>query len=195
MYNDNDFLTKYISFVQDSLKWSIDESEKPTVAISESIRILLEDTSRVSAISEESVAAIQEIKGKLKNLHIQHGDEDEAVDNSVTSLVNTLKKVNEEHQELDNIINPIITSLQFQDRFLQNMNSLVRICDFWLATRKQAKDTGAQKQQASIDRDVDQFGEVLCKLVSTPREREVILKNIPECSYINDTVAGKVHFL
>lgn len=195
MHNDQDFLEKYISFVKDSLQWSIDESEKPTVAISESIRILLEDTSRVSAISEESVAAIQEIKGKLKNLHIQHGDEDDEVDHSVGGLVATLKKVNEEHQELDNIINPIVTSLQFQDRFLQNMSSLIRICDFWLETRKGAKNTGAQPQQASIDRDVDHFGEMLCKLVSTPRERDVILKNIPECSYINDTAHGKVHFL
>lgn len=195
MHSDNDFFEKYLSFVKDSLQWSIGESEKPTVAISESIRILLDDTSRVSAISAESVAAIQEIKGKLKNLHIQHGDEDTAADNSVSGLVATLKKVNEEHEELDKIINPIITSLQFQDRFLQNMSSLIRICDFWLATRKNAKDTGAQPQQASITRDVDQFGEILCKLVSTPRERDVILKSIPECSYINSTAQGKVHFL
>lgn len=195
MHNDSDFLAKYISFVKDSLQWSIAESEKPTVAISESIRILLEDTSRVSAISEESVAAIQEIKGKLKNLHIQHGDEETDADHSVSGLVATLKKVNEEHDELDKIINPIITSLQFQDRFLQNMTSLIRICDFWLATRNGAKNTGAQPQKASIDRDVDQFGEMLCQLVSTPRERDVILKNIPECSYINDNIQGKVHFL
>lgn len=195
MYSDNEFFTKYINFIQDSVQWSIDESEKPTAAISESIRILLEDTSRVSAISEESVKAIQEIKGKLKNLSIQHGDEDTEQDNSVGSLVNTLKKVNKEHQELENIINPIITSLQFQDRFLQNMNSLYRICEFWLETRKNAKDTGTPKQQASINRDVDSFGEVLCKIVSTPREREVILKMIPECSYINENIVGKVHFL
>lgn len=194
MYNDNDFFSKYVSFIQDSLQWSIDESEKPTTAISESIRILLEDTSRVSAISEESVQAIQEIKGKLKNLHIQHGHEDYE-DNSVAGLVTTLKKVNEEHKELEKIINPIITSLQFQDRFLQNMNSLYRICEFWLETRKAAKDTGTPKQQASINHDLDKFGEVICKLVSTPRERDVILKCIPECGYINENVVGKVHFL
>lgn len=151
---------RYQKFTEASLTWCSKESEESTTRVSGAIDGLLKDTARVSALSEESLFAIEGMHSKLQ-LHLSKGA-------SIHDLIKALQQLAQENDEVKNVIHPIIESLQFQDRLRQNLENISRMIPIWLEWRE--KDLSPEKMV--------EFGEALGKATTMKEERDFIRNHI-----------------
>ncbi|SMF25126.1 hypothetical protein [Pseudobacteriovorax antillogorgiicola] len=154
---------KYLEFTKDSLNWCAKESEESTSKVSNAIDSLLKDTARVSELSTESLTAIEGLHAKLK-VHFESGA-------SVEDLIKTLQELANDHDEIKNVIHPIIESLQFQDRLRQNLENIEKMIPCWLKHR-QAVPEGASAEQLRA------FGENLLNCTTMKEERDYVRGHI-----------------
>ena len=162
-------------FTKESLEWCANESEESTAKVSQAIDTLLNDAARVSELSSDSIQAISGLQSKLK-VHFDSGS-------SIDDLVETLSKLANEHDEVKNVIHPIIESLQFQDRLRQNLENIAKMIPAWLEAR-QTFGVAASQQ------DLRDVGEKLLKLTTMKEEREQIRSQIEGLS--NDEAQDSV---
>ncbi|MGE0173472.1 MAG: hypothetical protein AB7T49_11815 [Oligoflexales bacterium] len=165
MNERQEFYGELSKFTKKSLGWCTLESEKSTTNITDTITLLLSDTQRVSKLSKESLAAIKQVGNKFQGAASLNAIK-------VGDLIATLVHLCKEHEELGLIIEPIIHSLQFQDRFRQNLENIAKMVDVWLAERAK---TVTGDQQAALST----FGEKLAKCTTMREERDVLRKHIP----------------
>lgn len=164
-------IEQYQMFTKESLKWCIDESESSTARVSAAIDVLLKDAARVSELSQESLEAINGVKDKLQ-VHI--GDESRC--ESVNDLIKALVQLASENDEVQNVIHPIISSLQFQDRLRQNLENLEKMIPAWLNARQNFSNGLTAEQLTG-------FGEEILKLTTMKEERDRVkefISGLPE---------------
>ncbi len=160
--NQAELLASYRDFTDASLLWCVKEAEQGTSRVTGAIDGLLKDIARVSAMSNESLKALEGLQTMLKSF-----------DNSnYQQLHKSLESLSREHSEIDLYIQPIMEALQFQDRFRQNLENVVKMIDVWQEQRK-LLDQG----QAGPDQLLN-FGKALVEKTTMKRERDVIRDHI-----------------
>ncbi|WP_141733615.1 hypothetical protein [Oligoflexus tunisiensis] len=152
-------------FSQKTLEWCAKESETSTARVTEAIDLLLQNTARVSQISAESLAAIQ---GLQKAITVRLGDRSRE---NFVALIKNLEALAGEHEEVQNVIQPIIQALQFQDKLRQNLENAVRMLPAWIEFRKNLP------MQITPEK-LQEFGKVLMSKTTMISERDVIRAHI-----------------
>jgi len=165
----HDFEKRLISFTNLSIKWCSDESEASTSRVTDAIEMLLQNTARVSELSDKSLRAIQSLQKTLKASFMGKTVLD------MNQVIQSLEQLSKEHDEIQEIIQPIIRSLQFQDRLRQNLENIQKMLSKWLQERR----TFSQGQQRSADQ-VLAFGQSLLADTTMKSERDVIRRYITE---------------
>lgn len=164
----DEFQRRLQSFCKESLEWCSKESEKSTTQVTHAIDMLLQNTARVSELSEKSLQAIQALQDTLKV------SADQSAPLSLKKVISSLEQLSKEHMEIQEIIQPIIHSLQFQDRFRQNLENVEKMLPHWLALREQFQS----KQSLSLE-ELQDFGRTLLAQTTMKSERDIIRKHIP----------------
>lgn len=154
---------RFTKFTNKSLDWCVEESENATSQVSQAIDTLLQTTSRVSELSEDSLTAINDLKHKLQN-HI-------AKKGSSEDLISSLQDISSRYDEIQNVIHPIIETLQFQDRLRQNLENLSKMIPLWIESRQRYAQSISQE-------DLLEFGESLMACTTMKDERDCIRKYI-----------------
>jgi hypothetical protein len=160
----NLFLNDLAKFTEASLTWCITESEKSTSYVTDTVSLILSDTERVSKISKESIDAIATIK---RSVHAK------AIDKSMArDLMSTLTKLCDDHHELKNVIEPIIHTLQFQDRFRQNLENAYKMLAVWCKERDELSKLPLEEARLKL-------AQKFLSCTTMREEREVLKKHVP----------------
>ncbi|NRA46625.1 MAG: hypothetical protein HRU09_16880 [Oligoflexales bacterium] len=158
-----DFLYDLADFCYSSMNCCAIESEKATGQVNDIITILLDDATRVSAISKETLEAISSMREIINNLAAE-GDRDAAND-----LAKALSQTAAEDEEMRLFVSPIMEALQFQDRIAQNMNNFSKMLRTWIEKREELEGSSEFSEVDKID-----FGERLLACTTMMEEREII---------------------
>jgi hypothetical protein len=153
-------------FTEASLSWCVKEAEEGTTRVTNAIDLLLKDISRVSAMSSESLKALESLQSMLSKFDKKNYQQ----------LQKSLASLSRENTEIDSYIQPIMEALQFQDRFRQNLENIVKMIDVWQKTRgdfEKASASGSLSQDALLD-----FGKALIAKTTMKRERDIIRDQI-----------------
>lgn len=153
-------------FTEASLNWCARESEAATGRVSQTVNIILDNATRVSSISQESLSILQGLRETMKR---HQNDQRKA---PVVQLLKSLETLSSEHEEANAIIGPIIEALQFQDRMRQNFENISRMLGAWLDERKKLGATVSEEE-------LQAFGRVLMQKTTMVSERDVIRAHIP----------------
>ncbi len=165
--SSQELIDRLRDFTQASFSWCSKESEASTGKVTDAIDMILEKAARVSQISEESREAMQGVQ-KAINLHLgEHSNKE-----SLSILIKSLNEIAHEHNEMHNLIEPIIHSLEFQDRLRQNLENIWKMLPFWIEFRKHIPDEITEDELRN-------FGRELMKFTTMISERDVIRKFIP----------------
>ncbi|RYZ54247.1 MAG: hypothetical protein EOP07_16330, partial [Proteobacteria bacterium] len=149
-------------FTESSLNWCVKEAEEGTTRVTNAIDILLKDISRVSAMSSESLKALESLQTMLSKFDKKNYQQ----------LQKSLASLSRENSEIDSYIQPIMEALQFQDRFRQNLENVVKMIDVWQKARS-AMDEGKSSSDTLLD-----FGKALMAKTTMKRERDIIRAEI-----------------
>lgn len=149
-------------FTEGSLAWCVKEAEEGTTRVTNAIDLLLKDISRVSAMSSESLKALESLQSMLSKFDKKNYQQ----------LQKSLASLSRENSEIDSYIQPIMEALQFQDRFRQNLENVVKMIDVWQKTRSAMADGGSSPDQL-LD-----FGKALLAKTTMKRERDIIRAEI-----------------
>lgn len=152
---------RYRKFSAKSLAWCIEESDRSVNYISDAIQKLMQNAERVSRLSEDSATAMQSLNSELKD-HLGNPKK-----RNIESLLQNLKKISVNHSEIAQVIDPIMHSLQFQDRLRQNLENIDKMIAYWAES---------DKKDPAID--FQTFGEKLLKMTTMSEERDIIRANI-----------------
>ena len=155
---------KIQEFTKVSLDWCTKEAESGTERVTDAIATLLKDIKRVSAMSSESLKALNSLQTVLSSVDKENYQE----------LHKSLSSLSREHGEIDSYIQPIMESLQFQDRFRQNLENIVRMIEVWQDFRARPDLASRASEDA-----LKAFGEALIAKTTMKRERDVIREHIP----------------
>lgn len=170
--NHAELLTSFRDFTAASLQWCVAEAEEGTTRVTAAIDILLKNLARVSQMSSDSLKALESLQGMLQTFD----------KSNYQQLQKSLANLSREHGEIDSYIQPIMEALQYQDRFRQNLENVVRMIDVWQEQR-QGLDKGTAAPEPLLD-----FGEALIATTTMKRERDVIRKHIKGLKPEADTV-------
>lgn len=158
-----DFLYDLADFCYNSMKWCATESETATEKINDIITILLDDAMKVSALSKDTLGAINSMREVINNLTNER-DKDAAND-----LAKALTQASTEDEEMRRFVSPIMESLQFQDRISQNMNNFSKMLRTYIEKREELLGMPQLSEEDRVD-----FGNRLLECTTMPEEREVI---------------------
>ncbi|MFW7379188.1 MAG: hypothetical protein ACOH5I_10305 [Oligoflexus sp.] len=161
------FQERLQKFTRQSLDWCSAESEASIARVTDAIEMLLQNTARVSELSEKSLKAIENLQTTLKKSFFSN----KVID--LNQVIASLEHLAREHAEIQEIIQPIIRSLQFQDRLQQNLENMQKILAKWLEQRQQF-----QKQTTMTAEQLQSFGQSLMSETTMKSERDVIRKHI-----------------
>ena len=165
--NHKDPIAGFIDFTKESLDWCDQESSKSVSAIMDVMDQLVKESSRISAMSEQTLEAIKKIKTDVL------ADDSCPEAQKVKKLAKELYQFSQQHQEIKDMVSPIIQCLQFQDRLSQNLKNLVAITDLWWQNRQ------TEAWMKGSDENLVALGEQLLKLTTMAEERKIIQKHIP----------------
>jgi chemotaxis regulatin CheY-phosphate phosphatase CheZ len=157
-----------LDFSEQSLDWCIKESEKSTTRISEVIDHLMTDAKRVSNMPKETLEAFNQAKAIAENLHEKGG---RGLANQIGSV---LQGMSEKDHQIEELVMPIVESLQVQDRITQNINHMAKIIRIWQETRSEV-----MKTQVFSEADKLALGNTFADLVTMEAEKECIANHIP----------------
>lgn len=156
------YVDKLLEFSNVSLTWCSREAEQGTERVTKAIDQLLENIARVSQVSQDSLDALDQLKSMLQHVNQQN----------LKQLQNSLSVLSKQNSEIDSFIQPIMQSLQFQDRLRQNLENIVKMLNVWMKNRD-------GMPELCTDEDMRNFGNLLLKTTTMKRERDVIRAAIP----------------
>jgi hypothetical protein len=152
---------RLLVFSQKTLAWCAEESEVATARVTVAIDLLLQNATRVSEISAESVAAIQGLQKAISGSLVDKKPE------NFTKLIQNLGLLAGENTEVHKLIQPIIQALQFQDKLRQNLENAVHMLPVWIEFRRDLPmNISTEKLQ--------EFGKALMAKTTMISERDVV---------------------
>ena len=155
-------IEKFIAFCKASLEWCGRESEKSTNMIMDVLSNLSTEVGRIGAMSEESRAALENLKSELKSGKTQA---EQRPKSRLYSLSKSIAQINDQFSELGDAVNPIIRALQQQDRISQNMQNIERMMSKWFEVKDQ--------KLSPVE-----FGNLLMDCTTMDSERDILHKHI-----------------
>jgi len=168
-------------FTQDSVTWCSQESERATMAISSVLDVIVTDAARVSQISTETIQAVEKFKSLVNTLDGKNRNVALA-----NNLVVALKDMSAGDVEVGGLIQPILESLQFQDRITQNMNNMKRMIGYWMEARA--------KVESGEMITMETFGQELLKMTVMTSERTTVCKFIDGLTVAESAAESEVLF-
>lgn len=150
-----------LKFSQASLAWCEAESEKAAGMVMETLEFLVEDAKRIAAISDEAVKALAAFRENLNDIR---SNKSGSIARELAARLNELKS---SHLEVAELVDPIIKTLQYQDRVTQNMANLLRMVKVW------------QEKRNDPNTNIDTLGQELVKMTTMTEERKIIKKFFP----------------
>ncbi len=167
-------LDDLMEFSTESMRWCAEASENATRQILTILDFLTKEAARVSSMSKEAVDAVDAVR--MAAAFAVEGK-------AATNLIAGLKKLAADHSEVQSFIDPIVQTLQFQDRVTQMMDNIVRMIAAWSIERERL----AGSATASLD--LVAFGTTLLECATMVEERNLIRKVIPGLPSESDTAA------
>ena len=161
------FHGKFTEFSEKSMRWCAKQSEDSVEATTTILNILLQDASRVSKMSTDTLQAMDTFKKAISGTAKMEPDE------KTKKIIGALKALSSQHLEISDFASPIIETLQFQDRIRQNMENLAKMTKAWMLQREM--EVGDNASSADV---LKNFGEVLIKCSTMKSERDVVRKSI-----------------
>ncbi len=156
--NQTDLTQNFRNFTALSLDWCVREAEQGTTRVMSAIDVLLKDIARVSAMSADSLKALESLQSMLHSFDRSNYHQ----------LQQSLGKLSRENSEIESYIQPIMEALQFR----QNLENVLRMIDVWQAQRSRL-----EPGRAAADSLLD-FGQALLQTTTMKRERDVIRTHI-----------------
>lgn len=179
-----DLLKGMEDFCEASLKWCQAESEKSILLVNEVLNKMVEDATRVSNISAETIDAIDSVREIINSLGKER---DRAAANDLAKAIN---KVAEENSEVNEFIAPLLESLQFQDRVTQNMDNVGKMIRAYVKFRKELAESG---EFFTEDKQTD-FGKKMLECTTMVSEREIVHHYIPNLPMDKETTEDVLFF-
>lgn len=176
------YIDLFSEFSEESFKWCKDESESATSRVSKILDIIVEDADRVSQMSEETIKALETMKEIISSLATEQRDIEKA-----NKLSQALAVLSNENMQVQEMIQPMLEALQFQDRITQNMDNFKNIMKQYVELRNRINNG-----ETFDDIQLRDFGEELLKLTTMAEERDIIRRYIDGLS--NDEVTNDVLF-
>lgn len=161
------FFHRLVDFTQESMQWCRKESETGIYKINSILQLIMENGKRVSAISQETLDAIEKMQLVVEHLG-------KAERSSANTLGLTIKNIATQDTQMNQFISPVIETLQFQDRIAQKMNNLSKMLESWRQYRKTLEDTPGQ----ATPKELQDFGDILLKHTCMKEERDIIHRHI-----------------
>ncbi len=111
-------------------------TQEATMHITEIIDVLMEDAQKISSATSDSLKDVHNINEEIHSIYAEAGNEQQIVKDSnqkekVQKLMKELGSVANRDSEIAMMMEPILTSLQLQDRIQQNLNNLSRNMTIW----------------------------------------------------------------
>ena len=160
----NKLLQDVTDFCYASLEWCVEESEDAISNAHDILKILLVEASRVSAVSKETLDAIESMREMIDSLS---GKGDRGMANELAFAV---KETASQDEEIEAFAKPVIMTLQFQDRISQNIGNFCKMLDLWVKHRKEL----AAFENVELNDYLKNFGTILLKNTTMEKEREVV---------------------
>ncbi len=156
-----------VRYASGSMHWCALESEKAVSSVMEVMDQLMNDAHRISSMSEDTLGAVRDFRQTVVSLQGEFESNDlEKEIHATHILIRELSRLTHEHEEVAELVRPIIEVLQFQDRITQNMENMRGMLEVWQSTRQQVENTGRFTAQDRIA-----FGQALYQCSTMEEER------------------------
>lgn len=176
-----DIKTALINYSTVCMKVCAQQSEQAVGLVGQILDSLMQDASRVSKMSEDTISALKRTRAAVSEKIRGDGS-------VINRLVEALKKISHEHHEIDSFVMPIIESLQFQDRTRQQMENLAKMLLMWIERRAKITD------KSDIEKELLEFGSEVMKITTTDEERVAIRAAIPNLPESKSVDSGDMYF-
>jgi hypothetical protein len=166
--NQREYLERLIKYTDACLAACSKESEKSVEVVGRLLDTLIKDVARVSSMSESTVTALNQVRGLIANG--KTGDNVIGAE-SAHSLIRALNQISKENRDVSEVVMPLVTTLQFQDRVRQQMENVVKMLKIWIDFRAD--------HNTDSDEEILEFGKLLAEPTTTNEERDVLKKVFP----------------
>ena len=164
------FLNDFQKFMNESLGWCKNESERESNSILMTLQKVMEDVKRRSKMSAVAEAALIDAHDKLSTIV------SESKDIAIDELLGELRALKSDNAEVNRLVNPVIEALQFQDKLVQNLQNLEKMILAWFTFElkmRETKTTGQINNEGPIR---EELLKSLLKAATTSEERKTVRK-------------------
>lgn len=165
-----DFLNRMQAYCASVLEWNSDDAAASVSLIFDIITAIEQEAEQAGDFSAETHQAFSSLKQIAKGLNNPAKRESTKI---MVALLNNRMSMNDSIQDL---IKPVMVSMQFQDRIRQNMENLAKMMLIWMATRKRIM----LSKKPLDDNTKQQIGLDLIDGMTMESERSIIKKYIPQ---------------
>ncbi len=171
-----------VRFSNGSMEWCGHESERAVSSVLEIMDMLMNDAKRIASLSEDTLGAVREFRKKIMRLKEKMETDTLESELSATQiLIRELSRLTHEHEEINELVQPVVEVLQFQDRITQNMQNLQNMLKVWQETRKAVEESGRFGEDER-----NAFGRRLFDSTTMEEEREPLRQlfdGLPEAQF------------
>ncbi len=170
--SEPEYLERLLNYTDACLSATCKEAEKSVEIVAKLLDALTQDIARISSMSQDTVSALQSVRDILRESQSENKTMTAV---GLRSLAKALSAMHKEHHEISDVIAPLVTTLQFQDRVRQQMENLVKMLRIWMEYRT--------KNPENTEENLLEFGSVLGKPTTTDEEREVLKQVFPGLTF------------
>lgn len=170
-----ELVNKLAEFSVASMNLCVEETTEATVSVMDILTFMISDANRISDTSADTLKAVQAFRDEFF-IGTSSGDESSEgyseFDEFTARLIAELGKLTNKHKNVDQMAQPIIQVLQFQDRISQNMEHIAHLLNVWWH-RRQALD-GVDELSADAE---NEFAFELLAETKMANERAIVYKH------------------
>lgn len=165
-----DFLERMEKFCNNVLKWGTDDSASSVnliLGIVETVQTNAEKSGDISEATKEAFENLGEIAMGFNNPHKR---------NTTKIMISLMQNRITANENIRELVQPIMTAMQFQDRIRQNMENLSSMMVLWLKIRAEL----SQDNCTLDDQALEDIGKRLLDNMTMTSERDIIKQHIPQ---------------
>lgn len=166
----HDFLVRMEKFCNNVLKWGSDDSASSVeliMGIVETVQQKAEKSGDFTETTKEAFANLGEIAMGFNNPHKR---------NSTKIMISLMQNRISTNENIHDLVQPIMTAMQFQDRIRQNMENLSSMMVLWMSVRSELNE----KTCSIDDQTLEDIGTRLLNNMTMASERDIIKLHIPQ---------------
>lgn len=166
----HDFLVRMEKFCNNVLKWGSDDSASSVeliMGIVETVQQKAEKAGDFTETTKEAFANLGEIAMGFNNPHKR---------NSTKIMISLMQNRISTNENIHDLVQPIMTAMQFQDRIRQNMENLSSMMVLWMSVRSELNE----KTCSIDDQTLEDIGTRLLNNMTMASERDIVKLHIPQ---------------